>query len=221
MSDDVQPTVTVRPYASPLPLGFFCFGVGMALLGGIGFGLVDGDDVRTAGVLLAGFVFPLEFLAAIGAFLTRDTGAAAALGLFSTSWLGLGAVHIIAPQQHSSIALGFYLGAFTLALVPLIVVAFLGKRLLGIVLTVSAIRSALSAASQFGAPEVVQRASGWVAFVIFALALYAGTAFLLEDVRQRTTLPILRRAGARQALEADRPRRNARLPREAGVRDQL
>ncbi|QRP49571.1 GPR1/FUN34/YaaH family transporter [Amycolatopsis sp. FDAARGOS 1241] len=221
MSDPEHPAVTVRPYASPLPLGFFCFGIGMALLGGIGLGLVDGDQLRTAGILLAGFVFPLEFLAAVMAFLARDTGAAAALGLFATSWLGLGVVHIVAPQQHTSVALGFYLGAFALTLVPLIVVAFLGKALLGIVLTVSAVRAALSAAYQFGAPTAIEHAGGWVAFALFALALYAGTAFLVEDVRQRTTLPILRRAAARQALEGDLSRQNARLPHEAGVRNQL
>ncbi|MGW4487405.1 hypothetical protein ACWEOE_26605 [Amycolatopsis sp. NPDC004368] len=221
MSEPVRPAVTVRPYASPLPLGFFSFGVGMALLGGVGLGLVVGDQVRTAGILLAGFVFPLEFLAAVIAFLARDTGAAAALGLFATSWLGLGVVHVVAPQQQTSVALGFYLGAFALALVPLIVVAFLGKALLGIVLTVSALRSALSAAYQFGAPTVIERASGWVAFALFVLALYAGTAFLLEDVRQRTTFPILRRAAARQAVEGDVSAQNARLPHEAGVRNQL
>ncbi|MFI5606946.1 GPR1/FUN34/YaaH family transporter [Amycolatopsis sp. NPDC051903] len=221
MSEPAHPAVAVRPYASPLPLGFFCFGIGMALLGGIGLGLVDGDQLRTAGILLAAFVFPLEFLAAVMAFLARDTGAAAALGLFATSWLGLGVVYVVAPQQHTSVALGFYLGAFAIALVPLIAVAFLGKALLGIVLTVSALRAALSAAYQFGAPAVVERAGGWVAFAIFALALYAGTAFLIEDVRQRTTLPILRRSTARQALEGDLSRQTARLPHEAGVRNQL
>ncbi|MFF9127143.1 hypothetical protein ACF09J_28335 [Streptomyces sp. NPDC014889] len=34
-------TVTVRPYASPLPLGFFSFGIGMALLAGSGLGQAD------------------------------------------------------------------------------------------------------------------------------------------------------------------------------------
>ncbi|MEU4674046.1 GPR1/FUN34/YaaH family transporter [Amycolatopsis sp. NPDC023774] len=219
MSEPAQ--LSVRPYANPLPLGFFCFGVGMAVLGGIGLGVIDGDQLRMAGILLAGFVFPLEFLAAVIAFLARDTGAAAALGLFATSWLALGAVHIVAPQQHSSVALGFYLGAFACTLVPLIIVAFLGKALLGLVLTVSAIRAGLSAAYQFGAPQAVQAAGGWVALALFALALYAGTAFLVEDIRQRTTLPIFRRGGARKAIEGDLPAQTARLPHEAGVRNQL
>jgi uncharacterized protein len=30
--------ISVRPYGSALPLGFFSFGVGMLLLGGIGLG---------------------------------------------------------------------------------------------------------------------------------------------------------------------------------------
>lgn len=166
-------------------------------------------------------MFPLEFLAAVVAFLARDTGAAAALGLFTTSWLALGAVDIVAPQDQTSPALDCYLGAFACALVPLIIGAFLGKTLLGIALTVSAARAALAAAAEFGAPQAVQLASGWVALALFALALYAGTAFLVEDVRQRTTLPVFRRASARKALEGDLSVQSARLPHEAGVRNQL
>jgi uncharacterized protein len=43
-------------------------------------GWVAGPDVRVAGILLAAFVFPLEFLACIIAFLARDTATAATLG---------------------------------------------------------------------------------------------------------------------------------------------
>lgn len=41
-------TVVVRPYGNPLPLGFFSFGIGMALLGGLGLDLITGDQIRTA-----------------------------------------------------------------------------------------------------------------------------------------------------------------------------
>jgi succinate-acetate transporter protein len=213
--------VTVRPYASPLPLGFYCFGIGMAVLGAIGVGLIDGGQVRTAGILLAAFVAPLELLAAVLAFLTRDTGAAAALGLFATSWLALGATYVVAPTQQTSAAIGVFFAAFAVMLLPLAIVAFLGKALLGAVLTVSAIRAALAAADQLGAPPVFQAAAGWVAFALFALALYAGTAFLVEDARQRTVLPIARRGPAREAIEDELAGQHSRLAGEAGVRKQL
>ncbi|MFK4149921.1 GPR1/FUN34/YaaH family transporter [Streptomyces sp. NPDC004065] len=192
--------VVVRPYANPLPLGFFSFGIGMALLAGIGLGAITGEQVRTAGVLLVLFVFPLEFLAAVMAFLTRDTAAAAALGLFATSWAGLGALHVVAPWEQTSSAEGVYLAAFGLMLLPLAATAFLGKRLLGIVLTVSTVRAGLAAAYQLGAPPAWQLADAAAALLLVALALYAGTAFLLEDLRGRTVLPTLRRGEARRVI---------------------
>ncbi|MFE1755686.1 hypothetical protein ACFW88_34995 [Streptomyces anandii] len=214
-------TVVVRPYANPLPLGFFSFGIGMALLAGIGFGAVDGEQVRAAGVLLAVFVFPLEFLAAVMAFLTRDTGAAAALGLFATSWAALGALHIVSPARQTSVAVGIYLAAFALMLVPIAATAFLGKRLLGLVLTVSIVRAAFAAAYQLGAPGALETADAAAALLLVALALYAGTAFLVEDLRRRTVLPLLRRGDARQAVDDDLGGQGDVLPREPGVRRQL
>ncbi|MGW4568195.1 GPR1/FUN34/YaaH family transporter [Streptomyces sp. NPDC004561] len=213
--------VVVRPYGNPLPLGFFSFGIGMALLAGIGLGLITGEQVRAAGILLAVFVCPLEFLAAVMAFLTRDTGAATALGLFATSWAGLGALHIVAPSQRTSVAVGMYLCAFALMLIPLAAVAFLGKTLLGAVLTVSILRAVLAAAYQLGAPEALELANAAAALLLVALALYSGTAFLVEDVRQHTVLPILRRGDARRAIEDDLGDQHTRLPKEPGIRRQL
>jgi succinate-acetate transporter protein len=214
--------VVVRAYANPLPLGFFAFGVGMALLACLALDVITGsEEVRATGVLLAAFVCPLEILAAVIAFLVRDTGAASALGLFSTSWAALGVLYILAPDQQTSRTVGVYLCAFALMLVPLAAIAFLGKRLLGLVLSVSIARGALAAAYQLGAPHALQTADAVAALLLVGLALYSGTAFLIEDVRQRTKLPIMRRGDARGAIEDDLLAQQARLPREPGVRRQL
>lgn len=214
--------VFVRPFGNPLPLGFFSFGIGMVVLAGIGLGLVEpGPQVRTAGILLAAFVFPLEFLAAVMAFLTRDTGAATALGLFATSWLGVGVLHIAAPVQQTSTAVGMFQAAFAVMLLPIAAAGFMGKTLLGLVLTVSALRAALAAAFQLGAPRVLETANAAGALLLFALSVYAGTAFLVEDMRQQTVLPILRRGEARRAIEDELAGQYGRLPLEPGVRRQL
>ncbi|WP_051944164.1 hypothetical protein [Streptacidiphilus rugosus] len=107
-------------------------------------GLVSGEQVRTAGILLAAFVSPPQLLAAAVAFLARDTGIAAILGLFAASWLALGAVDIAGPTVLTSPAVGLFLAAFALVLVPLVVAGFFGKALLGAVLTVSVLRAALA-----------------------------------------------------------------------------
>ncbi|MGI5328884.1 hypothetical protein [Actinomadura nitritigenes] len=54
-----------------------------------------------------------------------------------------------------------------------------------------------------------------------AIALYAGTAFLLEDTMHRTVLPVARRKAARSALEGDLSQQVQRVTQEAGVREQL
>ena len=213
--------IVLRPYGSPLPLGFFSFAIGMALLSGIALDVISGDQVRAGGVLLATFVFPLEFLAAVIAFLARDTGSATALAIFSTSWAGIGALYIIAPMQQRSTAEGMYLCAFALVLLPLTAVALLGKALLGIVLMVSTLRAVLAAAYQFGAPHELELANAAASLLLVGLALYGGTAFLVEDTRQRTLLPILRRGEAGRALQDDLLAEHTRLTREPGVRRQL
>lgn len=222
----VQPGRTVvravvRPYGSALPLGFFCFGIGMLLLAGLPLGWIAGSDVRVAGILLAGFVFPLEFLACVIAFLARDTATAATLGLFSTSWLALGLVDVLVDPASTSHAEGLYLIGFTVMILALAVVAFPGKPLLGLLLAASALRSLLSGAYQLGAPRALDAAAGVDAIVIFAAAVYLGLAFVLEDIHQRPVLPTLRRGPARRAIHGDLHDQLARLHDEAGIRPQL
>ncbi|MDR7304118.1 GPR1/FUN34/YaaH family transporter [Haloactinomyces albus] len=213
--------ISLRPYGNPLPLGLFSFGIGMVLLAGIAFQWMHGMEVRAAGILMAAFVFPLELLAAVLAFLARDTGAASALGLFATSWLALGLLHVVFPTMRTSFAAGLFLAAFAVMLIPLAVAASLGKRLLALVLSVSTIRAGLAAAYQLGAPHAVALADGAAALALSVLSLYGGTAFLLEDIRQRTLLPVLRSGSGLRAINAELGDQFRRLPQEPGIRQQL
>lgn len=211
----------VRPYASSLPLGFFSFGVGMLLLAAGALGWTHGPDLRVAGILLAAFVFPLEFLACVVSFLARDTATAATLGLFSTSWLALGTVDALARPGSASAAVGVYLVGFTVMVAALAVTALPDKPLLAALLVAAALRSVLSGAYQLGGPPGLDVAAGIDAVLIFAAAVYLGLAFLLEDTQQRAVLPTLRRGAARQAIEGDIGAQISRLHGEAGIRRQL
>jgi succinate-acetate transporter protein len=208
--------VMLRPYASPLPLGFFSFAVGMALLAGLGFGWFSSpQEIRAAGVLMAVFVFPLELLATVVALVTRDTGAATTLGLYSTSWVALGLLNALDPTQPTSPVIGVYLLAFSIVLVPLAVSAAFGKVLLTVVLASSIVRAVFQGVSELGAPHWTKTADGVSALVVLALACYAGTAFLVEDIRKEPTPLVPRRGSAAIADPA------ADGVPEPGVRDQL
>lgn len=78
-SSAVETRLVLRPYASALPLGLLSFAVGMVLVAGIGLHWISGPQVATAGLTMVVFVFPLELLASVLAFLSRDVGAATAL----------------------------------------------------------------------------------------------------------------------------------------------
>jgi succinate-acetate transporter protein len=213
--------IVVRPYATSLALGFFSFGIGMLLLAGMSNGWLHPSDRHTVGLFLAYFVFPLEFLSAVVAFLARDTFGATGLGLFATSWLALGIANMQASQDSVSRAVGLYELGFAFAIGLLAVAAFGGKPLIGVLLGVAMVRSALSGVHEWGGPDWAWKTAGWLALAIFFVAMYGGLAFLLEDVQQRQVLPVFRRGASREALEGGLDAQLAGLAGEAGVRQAL
>lgn len=213
-----QVRIVVKPYASALPLGFFSFGIGMFMLAALNAQWVEATQGKTVGLLLFAFVFPLEFLSAVVAFLARDTLAAAALGLFATSWLSSGLVLNQAKPGELSGAFGFYEIGFAIAIVCLAVVAAFGKPLIAGLLCLAAARSAIAGAYELGAGGGYGRVAGWIAFAIFCVSIYGGLGFLLEDVLGKSVLPVFRIGGSKEAIEGDLAAQLQRLETEAGVR---
>jgi hypothetical protein len=123
--------IVVRPIASALPLGFFSFGLGMLLLAGSGNGWLPVSEQHTVGLLLAAFVAPVEFAAAIVAFLARDTFGATGLSLFSGSWFAIGLVALTSVPGELSRTRGLFEFGFAFAVAVLAVAAMLGKPLIG------------------------------------------------------------------------------------------
>jgi succinate-acetate transporter protein len=213
--------IFVRPLASALPLGFFSFAVGMLLLAGSGNGWLPPSDQHTVGILLAAFVFPLETIAAVIAFLARDTFGATGLGLFSSSWLALGLTDVAGPPGALNRAVGLYDFAFAVVIVLLAAAAVLGKPLIAVALGLSAFRAVFFGVYEFGASQTFARASGWIAVAIFAVAVYGGIALLIEDVQQREVLPVFRVGTSRHSVEGDLHDQLRGIGREAGVRHTL
>jgi succinate-acetate transporter protein len=213
--------IVVRAYATALPLGFFSFGVGMLILAGLGNGWLSAGDQHTAGILLAAFVFPLETIATVFAFLARDSFGATGLGMFSSSWLTLGLADLTGPPGATSRALGLYLLGFSFMIGLLALAAFLGKPLIGVLLLLATVRAALGGAWEFGAPHSLEEASAWIAVALFGAAAYGGLAFLLEDVRGERVLPVFRRGTSRASFEGDLTEQLRRIADEAGVRQTL
>jgi uncharacterized protein len=213
--------IVVRPFASSLPLGFFSFAIGMLLLGGLANGWLHASDQHAVGLLLAAFVFPLETIAVVIAFLARDTFGATGLGMFSTSWLAFGLADLTSPAGQLSRAVGLMDFGFGFAIVVLAVAAFMGKPLIGTIMSLAAVRVVFSGVHEFGGPSTLWTAAGWLGVAIFVLAVYGGLAFLLEDVQKQQVLPVFRRGASKQSLEGDLRAQLASLADEAGVRKTL
>jgi len=212
--------IFVRPIASALPLGLFVFGVGMLLLGAQGVEWIAKPEGKEVGLLLASFVFPAEMIAGVVAFLARDGLAATVLSFYGVSWLALGLAQLTFSPQPTD-TLGIYLLGFAAVVFVMAAVATVGKPLLSVVLTVSAVRALLQGIYELSGSTSVQHAGGVAGLVLAALALYAGLAFLFEDVLGKRVLPIFRRGAAVDAVEGDLSEQLRAVTSEPGVRQQL
>jgi succinate-acetate transporter protein len=213
--------VVLRPLGSPLPLSFLAFGTGMLVSGALDLGwLTDADRPGVARVLL-GFVVPLQALPAVLAFLSRDTAGGTALAFFAGSWV-LGGLHQLAGAPEAGArGLGLFFLAAALIALLLAVVARPAKPFFALILALASGRFALSGLAEWGAGAGLRPVAGGVALAIVLCAFYGALALLLEDTRQRTVLPLLRRGGAKRAMEGDLAEQLARVTNEAGVRQQL
>ena len=212
--------IMLRPIGSALPLGFFAFAIGMLLLGCSAIGWIPVGEQADVGMLLISFVFPLELIAVVVAFLARDTLGATTLGLFTTSWLALGWAYKSSPPGSTSITLGIYLFGFATAAFLLALLSIRGKPFFSVLLGASVARMVLSGVYEIGGSHEWLKISGGIAIGLAALAMYGATALGLEDALQRELLPLFRRGSAEEAFQGYEAQLD-RLEAEPGVRQQL
>lgn len=160
-------------------------------------------------------------LACVFGFLSRDAGSATAMGIFGSGWIALAISFLLAGPNAKTPSLGIFMIMDALAVLSLAIVAISGKPLLSILLFFAAARFLLTSIVQFGAAPVLNIPAGVLGLITGAFALYGGLALLLEDVKQRTVLPMFRRGPARQSIEGSLQDQLEHLEHEAGVRQQL
>jgi uncharacterized protein len=161
--------IMLRPIGSALPLGFFAFAIGMLLLGCSAIGWIPVSEQKDVGMLLIAFVFPLELIATIVAFLARDTLGATTLGLFATSWLALGWADRSSPPGSTSVTLGIYLFGFATAAFLLAALSTRGKPFFSVLLAVAVARMVLAGVYESGGSHEWLKIGGGFAIGLAAL----------------------------------------------------
>lgn len=213
--------ITLRPLGSPLPLGFLAFGTGIVLLTAFDAHWIPYSEQRLVAALALGFVVPLELLAALFAFLARDTAGGTAMGLFAASWVANALYFLLMPPDTPSHALAFLQGAIATAALILAIAALAAKPFFSLILAIAAARFAVACAHQLGVTGTIEPISTALGIALAALSVYGALALLLEDGKKRTVLPLFRTGKARTALEEDLDAQLRDVSHEPGVRLQL
>jgi succinate-acetate transporter protein len=213
--------ITLRPIASPLPLGLLAVMTGGVLLACEQIGAFPPQDQKTIAFLLLGFVVPLELLATIFCFLARDTVAATGLGLFSGAWLASALTLMNAPPGQTDKAFGVFLLTLAAGMFVIVSGASFGKAGAALVMVFGAARFAVTGLYELLGGTGIEHAAAMIGFALAATALYTALATEVEDVRGERKLPLGRRAHAAKAFDEPFATQLETLEQEAGVRQQL
>lgn len=213
--------IVVRPLGSALPLGFFAFSVGTVLLGTFEFRWAPPSEGPLLAAALLGFVAPLNLLACVFGFLSRDTGTATSMGVLGAGWIVVALSFLLAGASGTTTTLGTFLIMEALAVLCIGMVAVSGKPFLSTLLFLAAARFFLAALVQFDLASVLRVPAAVLGLLTGAFAVYGGLAMLFEDMKQRAVFPTFRRGAAKRSLEGSLEEQIQRLQHEAGVRRRL
>jgi hypothetical protein len=213
--------VVVRPYGSVLPLGFLAFGVGAFVTASFSLGWIHPTQATQMFILLLVFVVPLQAVAGVFAFLSRDTSGGTTLTFFSGVWASVAAIGLTLKMGQTSEAEGFFLLAVGAVIVVFAVASIIGNPAFAVFLSVGCVRFVLNGVYELTGSKTIEHVAGYAGLALVFVAGYAGLAFLLEDGAHRPVLPFIRRGAAREALDADLIDQLRRLEREPGVRARL
>jgi succinate-acetate transporter protein len=183
----------LRPLANPLPLGFLALGAATLLVSGLQLEWLEPTDGAQVGMILIAFVFPLQLVASVFGFLARDVVAGTGMGILAGTWLAVGLVRLTGEPGSTSDALGLFLVFAALAMLVPATAASTAKLVAFAVLATTALRFATTGLYELTASDAWMTAAGIVGLALCAVAVYAALAMALEDVLNRTVLPIGRR----------------------------
>jgi uncharacterized protein len=220
-SSEAAARIVLRPLGNALPLGFLALAGGTLLVAGLQLEWLRPAEGRDVALVLLAFVAPLQLLACVLGFLSRDVVAGTGMGILAGTWGSIGLVMLNSPPGARSDALGLLLLLAAVAILLPAAGAATGKLVPAAVLATTAARFGTTGMYEITGDAPWRDVAGVVGLVLCALAVYAAAALVVEDVRRQTVLPLGRRGAGAASMGGDFGVQTERLEREAGVREQL
>jgi succinate-acetate transporter protein len=210
--------ITLRPMASPLPLGFYTIAIATIMVSSLQLGIIDpGERRNVALIILPAFV--LQLIVGIACIAARDTIATTLMTSVAGSWLADALTYLFGTPGKALASAVFF---FALAgFVAMMATAARPKAALFAVLVVAAPRFFFSGLAVATGNEALARTAGVCGYALAAVAIYTAWALLLEDVRGHTVLPVGRTGPAREAIEGSLAAQVAGYEHLAGIRRTL
>ncbi len=211
--------IFLRPIGSPLTIGMSGLSIASLLQSGFDLRWIPVTQAHAVGLILLAAPFVLQLLACVFAYLARDGAAGAALGVLSTTWAALGAVHLTSSPGARSGAIGLMLLGSGGVLALTAAATASSKPLPALVFGLAAVRFALGGIYELGGAASWRDGAGIIGLVVLGLAAYCVLAFELEGQRRAPVLPTFRLGRARLGVGAELGTEAAGVAREPGIRD--
>jgi len=213
--------ISLRPIGAPTPIGLFGLAAATFVLSGLQLGWVDQAEGKNVALVLIGFAFVAQIVAAVFSFLGRDGTVATAMSVLALTWLVVGLVLYRSAPGSTSDTLGLFLIFSGTAMTMTGLTASTTKLVPASVFLLAALRFLATAGYELSGSSGWKTTAGVLGLVLFGLALYAAWAAELEDALGRTVLPFGRRGKGKVAVHGSLLEQVKEVPTEPGVRTKL
>ena len=213
--------IVLRPLGNPLPLGFLALAGATLLISALQLGWLQPPEGGQVALILIAFVFPLQLLASILGYLSRDVVAGTAMGLLAGTWLSVALIKLTGQPGATSDPLGIFLLLAAAGMAIPASAATTAKAVPAAVLATTAVRFATTGLYEITASATWQDIAGVIGLILCAVAIYAAAAMAIEDINHQTVLPLGRRGAGAASISGNLEGQLERIEREAGVREQL
>jgi succinate-acetate transporter protein len=213
--------ITLRPIASPLPIGFIGLAAATLVVAALNLGWIPAHEGKVVAISLLAFTVPTQAVACVFGELARDGVGATGMAVLTGTWGAVGLTMLTSPQGSTSDALGVLLLVAGVSMLLVAVGAAMGKLVPAAVLTGASLRFLSAGVYHLTASTTWETITGVIGVALGALALYAAFGALLEGIAGKTVLPMGRRSRGRQALEGGLAEQVVDVVHEPGVRVQL